>query len=395
MLLGLAASGLAATPAIHYVYDDLNRLVAVVDQEGNAATYTYDGVGNILAIERFEAASAPGPVAITLVWPSVGLPGTRVQIFGKGFAATPAQNRIGFTGSTAAVSAAAPNRLETTVPAGATTGPITVGTPFGTATSPMIFRVLAPLTVAPAAATLGVTRTRQFEAYEGGVPTTRVRWAVNGLPRGDAATGTISADGLYTAPATPPTPSTVTITATHRDDAAVRAAATVTIVPPQPVFLASLGVSVAVAPPRRVEQNLAAATSVQVRPPGAALVLAHAVSARRDIATAAALAPQVAVTREPVITGVNPPLVVRGSTTAVVVTGRGFQGATALEALLGLVSDPGIAVGPLTVAADGRQAMADVTVDGGAVPGARILRITTAGAGSTAAGTGANILTVQ
>ena len=44
----------AETPpaSIQYVYDELNRLIAVIDRENNAARYVYDAVGNILAIER-------------------------------------------------------------------------------------------------------------------------------------------------------------------------------------------------------------------------------------------------------------------------------------------------------------------------------------------------------
>src|SRR2546427_853736 len=72
----------AARAEIFYVYDDLSRLVAVVDEQGNAATYTYDAVGNILKIDRFDAAQQPGPVRITLVTPTAGKVGTQVQIFG-------------------------------------------------------------------------------------------------------------------------------------------------------------------------------------------------------------------------------------------------------------------------------------------------------------------------
>ena len=46
------ASAQATQPSIFYVYDDLNRLIAVVDQQGNASTCTYDAVGNILADAR-------------------------------------------------------------------------------------------------------------------------------------------------------------------------------------------------------------------------------------------------------------------------------------------------------------------------------------------------------
>ena len=50
MLVGLCAP-LSADLA-QYIYDDLGRLVQVVDGQGNVATYTYDAVGNLLSITR-------------------------------------------------------------------------------------------------------------------------------------------------------------------------------------------------------------------------------------------------------------------------------------------------------------------------------------------------------
>lgn len=47
---GLARSAEAQQSVIHYVYDDLGRLVGAVDQDGNATTYTYNAVVNILAV---------------------------------------------------------------------------------------------------------------------------------------------------------------------------------------------------------------------------------------------------------------------------------------------------------------------------------------------------------
>src|SRR3989442_885998 len=88
LLLAIPIGHIAAqtsAASVIYVYDDLNRLIAVIDQQGNAATYTYDAVGNILRIERFNAAEFPGQVGITLVSPNEGKVGTTVQIFGKGF----------------------------------------------------------------------------------------------------------------------------------------------------------------------------------------------------------------------------------------------------------------------------------------------------------------------
>ena len=49
-LLGLPAA-LHADQA-QYIYDDLGRLVQVIDGQGNVATYNDDAVGNLLSITR-------------------------------------------------------------------------------------------------------------------------------------------------------------------------------------------------------------------------------------------------------------------------------------------------------------------------------------------------------
>src|SRR2546422_650487 len=142
-------------------------------------------------------------------------------------------------GAALAATDAGPTRLLTTVPSGAATGTISVTAPLGSATSTVVFRVLGPgeLTVTPSSAAVFVSRSQQFQALEVVTPTTNVRWTVNGLPGGDTTVGTITADGLYTAPATAPTPSIVTVTAIHKDDPTDSASASVTIVPPQPVLV--------------------------------------------------------------------------------------------------------------------------------------------------------------
>lgn len=183
LLQARSASAQATQPSIFYVYDDLNRLIVVVDQQGNAATYAYDSTGNLLRVERFDAAAQPGPVRITLIMPTAGKVGTQVQIFGTGFDPTPALNTLAFTGAQATVTEAAPNRLLVSVPSGAVTGTISVTSSLGTATSLTVFRVLGTLTVTPATATLGPGRTQQFQAQEAGSPTTSARWAVDGLSR--------------------------------------------------------------------------------------------------------------------------------------------------------------------------------------------------------------------
>jgi len=124
---------------VSYVYDDLGRLAAVIDVNGNAAEYSYDAVGNILSISRFTSTQ----VSIIDFTPENGPVGTAVTINGTGFSATASQNTVKFNGFTAVVSSATNTQLEVTVPGTATTGPISVTSPNGSATSTGSFTVTA------------------------------------------------------------------------------------------------------------------------------------------------------------------------------------------------------------------------------------------------------------
>ena len=48
----LVSPALASADQARYIYDDLGRLVQVIDGQGNVATYNYDAVGNLLSITR-------------------------------------------------------------------------------------------------------------------------------------------------------------------------------------------------------------------------------------------------------------------------------------------------------------------------------------------------------
>jgi len=54
LVLGLVLVGSVCVYAdqAQYNYDDLGRLVQVVDGQGNVATYNYDAVGNLLSLTR-------------------------------------------------------------------------------------------------------------------------------------------------------------------------------------------------------------------------------------------------------------------------------------------------------------------------------------------------------
>src|SRR5262245_3191495 len=137
-IVGVLSPGRLHAQVIQYVYDDLGRLIKVIDQNGNVAEYVYDAVGNILEIRRSTIAG----LAILSFTPSQGPVGTRVTISGQGFSPTPSANAVQFNGVAATVTAATATSLVVTAPQGATTGPLSVTVAGNTATSASNFTVL-------------------------------------------------------------------------------------------------------------------------------------------------------------------------------------------------------------------------------------------------------------
>lgn len=87
------------------------------------------------------------------------------------------------------------------------------------------------VTVSPLSATVTLGTAQQFSATVTGTSNTAVTWSAGGTAGGNATVGTISATGLYTAPANLPSSNTVTISATSQADNKMSASATVTLVP--------------------------------------------------------------------------------------------------------------------------------------------------------------------
>lgn len=143
-----------ATAGIVYIYDELQRLKSVIDPIGEAATYAYDAVGNLLAIARNNASQT----SIVDFNPNSGAVNTGVTIYGTGFSTTPSQNTITFNGTPATIITSTATQIVTSVPAGANTGLIGVVTPAGSATSGMPFTVAAAVsapTIANITPTIG------------------------------------------------------------------------------------------------------------------------------------------------------------------------------------------------------------------------------------------------
>ena len=151
----LCLAALVAQATTSYVYDANGRLVAVSKDDGSSAQYTYDAVGNLVQV----SAVPSGQLALFAFTPTHGTVGTAVTLYGQGFDTTAANNSVGFNGTAAAVTAATANQLQVQVPAGATTGPITVSVGTRTATSaqpftvddtglPPVISLVTPVTVA-------------------------------------------------------------------------------------------------------------------------------------------------------------------------------------------------------------------------------------------------------
>ena len=118
--------------SVTYSYDDLGRLTRASVPTSNPAYYTYDAVGNLLSVTV---------VSISGFSPTSGKVNTSVTITGTGFSATPSQDMVYFNGTAASITSATTTQIVTAVPRGATTGPITVYAPDGSATSSSSFTV--------------------------------------------------------------------------------------------------------------------------------------------------------------------------------------------------------------------------------------------------------------
>lgn len=148
LAIGLLCSGLLWLPGplladqAQYFYDELGRLIGVVDGQNNAAVYHYDAVGNLLKIERVNTTG--GNVGIYFLTPGSSLVNKPVEIRGFGYTSPPTSNQVSFNGTTATVLSGTNESLIVTIPSGATTGVVTVTNANGVATSPQAFTVLVP-----------------------------------------------------------------------------------------------------------------------------------------------------------------------------------------------------------------------------------------------------------
>jgi hypothetical protein len=87
----------------------------------------------------------------------------------------------------------------------------------------------AAVTISPASASLKVNGQQQFTSTVQNASSTAVTWKVDGVIGGNSTVGAISTSGLYTAPASVPSPENVTVTVVSQADPSRSASATITI----------------------------------------------------------------------------------------------------------------------------------------------------------------------
>jgi len=128
----------AVAAAADYAYDAAGQLRGVsTSADGAGARYSYDDAGNPTGVTR----SPAGELTVAAIAPSRAPVGAAVTISGTGFAASTGGNTVRFNGTPAAVTAASAAKIVATVPAGATSGDVTVTT--GSATASSAFTVTA------------------------------------------------------------------------------------------------------------------------------------------------------------------------------------------------------------------------------------------------------------
>ena len=110
--------------------------MAVIDPASDTAVYR-----TMLSEPHRHHAASLATKSILQFTPSSGPVGTSVIIYGTGFSATPASNTVKFNGTTTTVRTASTTVLTANVPAGATTGTISVTVAGVTATSVAVFTV--------------------------------------------------------------------------------------------------------------------------------------------------------------------------------------------------------------------------------------------------------------
>jgi len=127
--------------------------------------------------------------------------------------------------------------------------------------------ILPPVVVKVSPTTVQVVKSgqQQFTATVTGSQNTGVTWSLSGAGCSGSTCGSISATGLYTAPATVPNPSQVKVTAKSDADTTKSGSATVTVIPPVTVTISPTSATVALGGKRQFQSKVTGTTNTAVK----------------------------------------------------------------------------------------------------------------------------------
>ena len=426
-LILLACSVMAQEQTSRYIYDDDGRLRAVIAPNGEAAIYDYDSAGNFTAIRRL------GTDALELLTfaPRSGVPGTRVVFQGIGFGAGVTAVTFG-GGAAGALVGFTNNTITAIVPSGAVTGPVTINTARGTLTTTTPF-VLQGITLNPAEVSVSDGVPVQFTATVI-VPgdDQELSWSVNGVEGGSEALGTITQEGLYTPPLDTPATFTVSIQAVSLAFPTLAGTAIVHVrslsdfrftlstgvsigkgegIALQSAF--SKGISIGKGDPfsnasvfsRGVAVGKGAGFSNETFSPAISIgkggvfsnpfVFSQGISIVKGFDSANTFSPAVMLTKGPVITSVSPTSMIQGTDGTLTLTGANFGGANGVRVLNPDGSDTfGVTVNNFSVGGGGTSLTVNLSVQGFAQVGRKIIVVTTPAGHSVRSDVNVNVIQI-
>jgi Protein of unknown function (DUF1800)/IPT/TIG domain len=243
-----AKTGDGSNPAVNWSVNGIaggNAILGTIDANGMYVAPEFPPAPNSITVSAVEtsdprklgnaSATLNNPVPqLTSVSPLSIPPGSfLITLDGLHFA----QGAVAYMGTTplltAYVSSAQLTAAGTATSAQAGTQTITVHNPDpGASVSEGVNLVVmggVAVAVTPATAMVRTGNQQAFTATVTGALDPSVTWRVDGIAGGNSTTGTIAANGTFTAPLTLPTPNTVTVTATSVEDPTRSGSATVTL----------------------------------------------------------------------------------------------------------------------------------------------------------------------
>jgi serine protease len=217
--------------------------------------------GQNVSLQGMGSAAACGHSISTFAWTNVTNPNNPIQGANSSTATVVAPTSLTFT-----------VRLTVTDDAGRQdTADVVVSNAAATSSAPanatnaLGCPKLVTVAVSPTSASVEANGgTRPFTATVGNTLNSTVTWQVNGVEGGNATVGTISAGGVYTAPAAVPSPATVTVTAVSAADTTKSASAQVTVAPVITVAVSPGGATVIVSSSQMMSATVANSTNMAV-----------------------------------------------------------------------------------------------------------------------------------